>query len=109
MAQKKVHMSVKQSTCESFCEVVGHVDLSIDLFEVQKIALDPFAKKEVLDVHMASPWCWLLSITHSCTSVIVLVDYRGRLLWNSEVPNNASNKQYHFTCVISRHELCLGG
>ncbi len=89
--------------------MVGHVDLSIDPFEVHKIMLDPFAKQEILDVHMASSWCWLLSITHSCTSVIVLVYYRGRLLRNIEVPNNASNKQYHFTCVVGRHKLCLGG
>ncbi len=40
-------MSVKQGTCEAFCEVVGHVDLSIDPFEVHKIALDPFTKQEI--------------------------------------------------------------
>ncbi len=52
MAEKKVGMSVEQGPRKTFCEMVQHIDLCVDLFQVHKVAVDPFTNRKVFYVHM---------------------------------------------------------
>ena len=66
--------------------MVRHVDGRIDTFQDHEVAFDPVAKREVLDVDVASPCRRLLGVAHGGTAVVVFVKEGGGFLWDMKVP-----------------------
>ena len=78
-------MPVKESSRESFGLVVFHINQSIFLLQMNVVLLNPFTEGKVIDINMLSASNWLLCITHSGTSIIVLVCIFHGLLFYIEV------------------------
>jgi hypothetical protein len=64
-------MSMKEGTRETFREIVQHVDLRVNRFQLHEVAIGPFTDRKVFDVHVTSASGWFLSITHHSASVVV--------------------------------------
>ncbi len=69
--------------------MVHHVDQSVNAVQNHEVLFNPFAEQEVLDVNVLCAWCWLLSIAHGGTAVIVFVKKGCGFLGFIEVPEDA--------------------
>ncbi len=89
MAEKEVGMSMKECTRKTFCEMVLHVDLCVDSFQVHEVTVNPFTDRKVFYVHVVCANHGFLCITHRCASIVVLIEYGGGFLGNFQVPHDA--------------------
>ncbi len=94
---------------ESFYKVVGHVDHTVYMLKVHKIAVDLLAQGEVFNVHMPRAWGWLLGIAHGCAGIVVFIENSGYLLWDVEIPYNITDIENHFAGVIGGYKFSLSG
>ena len=57
---------------------------------------------------MSCTWCWFSCIRHSSACVIILIKKCGLGLWDTQILQYTTDKQYCFPCIISTHKFCLG-
>ena len=86
VAKEEISVSMEESTCESFCEVVREVEFRVDVLEQHKVSVNSFTDGEVFDIHMSSARSGLLSVAHGGTCVVVFIEYGSGLLRDPQVP-----------------------
>ncbi len=102
-------MPMKKDLGERFGKVIGNVDGGVDWFQVDEVARDPIAQCKVFDINMPGGSRRLLGTAHGCTPIVVFVHNGCSLLWDVEVPEDATDKERHAADVAGSHKLCLGG
>ncbi len=73
MAKEVVHVAMKECTGQVLCEVIGHVNRSINAFQAREVPVNPFAKGEIFNVHLPRWQGGLLSVTHGSTAIAVFI------------------------------------
>jgi hypothetical protein len=109
MTQKKIGMTMEESTWESFGEVIRGIDGRVHPFENNEVTFHPTTQRKILNVNMTCAWGRLLGFAHCSTTVIVFVSHRSCLLWSIQIPENTTNKEAHLTNIAGRHKFCLSG
>jgi hypothetical protein len=88
--------------------MVGHIDRSINAIKEEEVAFNPFAECKVFDVDVTCSRGGFLCVSHGGATVVSFVKECSCFLGNIEVPEYALNKEDHFTCVASGHEVGFG-
>jgi hypothetical protein len=109
MSKYIVGVPVKEDARECFCKVVGNVNGGVNAFQADKVAFHPVTESEVFDINMASAGCGLLSISHSRTAVVILIDDGRGLLRDVQVPEDTANEERHPANIAGRHEFRFRG
>ena len=85
-----IHMAMEEDPSKLFGKVICEVDCCINPFNLKEIPFDPFAESMVFNIHMLCVGCRLLGHGHRNTCIIVLIEDRCGLLWNTNIRENTS-------------------
>jgi hypothetical protein len=88
--------------------MVGHIDRSINAIKEEEVAFNPFAECKVFDINVTCSRGGFLRVSHVGATIVIFVEECSCFLGYIEVPEYASNKEDHFTCVASGHEFGFG-
>ncbi len=78
------------------CQVIGHVNRSIDAIKKEEVALDPFTESKIFDIDMARSRRGFLHISHCGAAVIIFIEECRCFLWDVKIPEYAPNKRIIF-------------
>ena len=68
-----VSVAIEELPCQWFSHRISGVIMGTNLLELQQVLFHPIKESEVLDIHVASASCGLLSIRHEeCPCVIFI-------------------------------------
>jgi hypothetical protein len=98
-------MAVKEYGGQGFCQVISHVNRSIDAIKKEEVALDSLAESKIFDIDMARSRHGFLRISHCGAAVIIFVEECCCFLWDVKIPEYAPNKKNHLSSVARCHKL----
>jgi hypothetical protein len=81
-----IHVAMKEHSSEVFGKVVCEVDCCANAFKFEEILFDPFAEGMVFNIPMLCAGCRLLGHGYCNTCIIVFIENRCGLLWNTNIP-----------------------